>query len=108
MTLTKKLRQLLPITRKSLTANNNRYNVYDKKSNMRKTNESLRSLMHPDEKALKLQQQLQRIMEASYQECDVELQQTLYRPLFNTLSSHNSLVRTQEAQKAADINSRNT
>ena len=49
------LRQLLPITKKSLTANNNRYDVYDKKLNTRKTNESLRGSMHTDKKALKLQ-----------------------------------------------------
>ena len=55
MTPTKKLRQLLPITKKSLTANNNRYNVYNKKSNIRKINESLRSSMHANKKAPKQQ-----------------------------------------------------
>ena len=55
MTPTKKLRHLLPITKKSLTANDNRYDVYNKKLNMRKTNKSLRSSMHVYKKALKLQ-----------------------------------------------------
>ena len=73
MTLTTTLRQLLPITKKSLTANNNRYDVYDKKLCTRKTNESLRGSMHADKKVLKLQQQRQKTMGASHQEYDVEL-----------------------------------
>ena len=55
MTPTKKLRHLLPITKKSLTANDNRYDVYDKKSNTRKINKSLRSSMHANKKAVKRQ-----------------------------------------------------
>ena len=47
-------------------------------------------------------------MGASYQEHDVELQQTSYYPLFNASSSHESLICTQEAQKEADVDSRNT
>ena len=49
------LRQLLSITKRSLIANDNRYDVYDKKSNTRKTNKSLRGSMHADENALRLQ-----------------------------------------------------
>ena len=97
MTPTKKLRQLLPITKKSLTANDDRYDMYDKKSNTRKMNESLRSSINADEKALKLQQQHQRTMGASHQEYNIKLQQTLHYPLFNALSSHESLVCMQEA-----------
>ena len=108
MTPTTTLKQLLPITKKSLTANDNRYNVYDKTSNTRKTNESLRGSMHADEKALKLQRRRQKTMGASHQEYDVELQQTLHHPLFDASSSHKSLVCMQEAQKAADVDSRNT
>ena len=51
----KELRHLLPITKKSLTVNNNRYDVYDKKLNTRKTNKSLRSSMHVNGKAPKRQ-----------------------------------------------------
>ena len=108
MTPTKKLRHLLPITKKSLTANDDRYDMYDKKLNTRKINESLRSLMHVDKKAPKRQRQCQRTMGASHQEYNIELQHTLHHPLFDTLSSHKSLVCMPEAQKAADVNSRNT
>ena len=108
MTPTMTLRQLLPITKKSLTANNDRYDMYNKKSNMRKTNESLRGSMHADKKALKLQRQRQKTMGASHQEYDVELRQTSHHPLFDASSSHESLVRTPEAQKEADVDSRNT
>ena len=73
MTLTTMLRQLLPITKKSLTTNDDRYDVYDKTLNTRKTNESLRGSMHANEKALKLQQQRQKTMGASHQEYNVEL-----------------------------------
>ena len=72
MTPTTTLRQLLPITKKSLTANDYRYDVYNKTSNTRKTNESLRGSMHADEKALKLQRQRQKMMGASHQEYNVE------------------------------------
>ena len=104
----KKLRHLLPITKKSLTANNDRNDVYDKKLNTRKTNKSLRSSMHADEKATKRQRQRQRTMGASHQEYNIELRQTLHHPLFDASSSHKSLVCMQEAQKAADVDSRNT
>ena len=73
MTLIKTLRQLLPITKKSLTTNNDRYNMYNKKSNTRKMNKSLRGSTHAYKKALKLQQQLQRTIGASHQEYNVKL-----------------------------------
>ena len=108
MTPTTTLRQLLPITKKSLTANDNRYDVYDKKSNTQTTNESLKSSTHAYEKALECGRQLLKAKQASHQEYDVELRQTSHDPLFDASLSHESLVRMQEAQKAADGDSRNT
>ena len=108
MTTTTRRRQLLPTTKRSLTANDDRYDLYDKKSNMQTTNKSLRSSTHAYEKALECGRQLPKAKQASHQEYNVKLRQISHHLLSDASSSHESLTHTQEDQKAADGDCRNT